>query len=121
MILTDRHWWMRLLLVCALGGTILVSVGASAQRSGPRRLVVRTAPVYPELARSMALQGTVKVEAAVAPDGSVKDVAIKGGHPVLRKLLSIQSAGGSGNRQPTSLGEWGSLSSLPNRVPSGFL
>jgi TonB family protein len=31
----------------------------------------------------MALQGTVKVEALVAPDGSVKTVDIKGGHPVL--------------------------------------
>lgn len=48
-----------------------------------RKIVTRTAPVYPGLARSMALQGTVKVEAVVAPDGSVKDVAIKGGHPVL--------------------------------------
>jgi TonB family protein len=31
----------------------------------------------------MALQGVVRVEALVAVDGSVKDVAIKGGHPVL--------------------------------------
>jgi len=31
----------------------------------------------------MALEGIVKVEAVVAADGSVKDVAVKGGHPVL--------------------------------------
>lgn len=48
-----------------------------------RRLVTRTAPAYPALARGMALEGTVKVEALVAPDGSVKTVEIRGGHPVL--------------------------------------
>jgi outer membrane biosynthesis protein TonB len=31
----------------------------------------------------MALQGVVRMEAIVAPDGSVKTVAVKGGHPVL--------------------------------------
>jgi TonB family protein len=63
---------------------LLVSpVELGGQQAGPRRIVTKTAPVYPELARSMALQGTVNVEAVVAPDGGVKDVAIKGGHPVL--------------------------------------
>ncbi len=31
----------------------------------------------------MGLSGTVRVEAVVAPDGSVKTVEVKGGHPVL--------------------------------------
>ena len=31
----------------------------------------------------MALQGVVRVEAVVAPDGTVKAVDVKGGHPVL--------------------------------------
>jgi TonB family protein len=31
----------------------------------------------------MKLQGNVKVEAVVAPDGSAKTVAIRGGHPLL--------------------------------------
>jgi TonB family protein len=31
----------------------------------------------------MALQGTVRMEAVVSSDGSVKTVAVKGGHPVL--------------------------------------
>ena len=43
----------------------------------------QSAPAYPTLARSMALQGTVRVEALVSADGSVKTVDIKGGHPVL--------------------------------------
>ena len=35
------------------------------------------------LARGMNLQGSVRVEAVVAPDGSAKTVKIKGGHPLL--------------------------------------
>jgi TonB family protein len=31
----------------------------------------------------MALQGVVRVDALVGPDGTVKSVEIKGGHPVL--------------------------------------
>jgi len=31
----------------------------------------------------MKLQGSVKVEAVVAPDGSARTVTIKGGHPLL--------------------------------------
>jgi TonB family protein len=53
-----------------------------------RRLVQQSAPVYPALARTMALQGVVKIEALVAPDGSVKDVAVKGGHPVLAQAAA---------------------------------
>jgi TonB family protein len=56
---------------------------AQQETVAKRRLVDRVAPAYPPLARSMALEGIVKVEALVAPDGSVKTVDIKGGHPVL--------------------------------------
>jgi TonB family protein len=48
-----------------------------------RKIVNRVAPQYPPLARNMKIQGSVKVEATVAPDGSVKTVQIRGGHPVL--------------------------------------
>jgi TonB family protein len=48
-----------------------------------RPVVTRVTPQYPSLARGMKLQGSVKVEAVVAPDGSAKTVAIKGGHPLL--------------------------------------
>jgi TonB family protein len=56
---------------------------SQCQEAGKRRLVSQSAPIYPTLARSMTLQGAVKVEAVVASDGSVKTVDIKGGHPVL--------------------------------------
>lgn len=40
-------------------------------------------PAYPELARKMNITGTVKVEVVVAPNGSVKDAKVVGGHPLL--------------------------------------
>jgi periplasmic protein TonB len=70
-----------LLLAAVLG---FVPLHSRAQESAvKRRLVSQSVAVYPTLARSMALQGIVKVEAVVAADGSVKAVNIKGGHPVL--------------------------------------
>jgi TonB family protein len=48
-----------------------------------RRAKSKIQPVYPELARRMNITGTVKVEVVVAPNGSVKDARVVGGHPVL--------------------------------------
>ena len=53
-----------------------------------RRLLNRTAPAYPALARNLALEGVVKVDALVAPDGRVKTVDVKGGHPVLAQAAA---------------------------------
>ena len=48
-----------------------------------RRAKTKVQPVYPDLARKMNLVGTVKIEVVVAPNGSVKDARVVGGHPVL--------------------------------------
>jgi len=58
---------------------------AQVTTEGTRRVVNRVLPAYPEMARSMSLKGNVKVEVVAAPNGAVKSVAIKGGHPVLAK------------------------------------
>ncbi len=56
-----------------------------AQESGEaaRKVLVQTPPVYPTLAHSMNIHGTVKLEAVVAPNGTVKKIDVKGGHPLL--------------------------------------
>ena len=59
-----------------------VVLSASAQDQGPRKVVTRVAPQYPNMARSMSLQGTVKADVLVAPNGTVKSIEIKGGHPL---------------------------------------
>lgn len=62
---------------------------ASAQESSAvsRKIVAKVAPQYPSLARSMHLQGSVRTEVLVAPDGKVRSVEVKGGHPVLAQAV----------------------------------
>jgi TonB family protein len=48
-----------------------------------RKVVSKPEPAYPSLARRMGISGTVRIEALVAPNGSVKSTSIIGGHPVL--------------------------------------
>jgi TonB family protein len=53
--------------------------GAAANR----KLVNRVMPEYPKVARLLHLGGNVKLEVAVGPNGLVKSMEVKGGHPVL--------------------------------------
>jgi len=48
-----------------------------------RRAKTKVQPAYPELASKMKITGTVKIEVVVAPNGTVKDARVVGGHPVL--------------------------------------
>jgi TonB family protein len=51
-------------------------------RGAGRKLIALPIPAYPEIARRARLSGTVKVQVLIAPDGSVKDVKVIGGHPL---------------------------------------
>jgi TonB family protein len=48
-----------------------------------RKVISRVAPEYPSTARMLNLHGSVKLEALVEPNGTVKTAEVKGGHPVL--------------------------------------
>ncbi|MFZ0863748.1 MAG: energy transducer TonB [Candidatus Sulfotelmatobacter sp.] len=48
-----------------------------------RRAKSKVQPPYPDLARKMNIAGTVKIQVVVAPNGTVKDAHVVGGHPVL--------------------------------------
>lgn len=48
-----------------------------------RHAKVKVWPVYPELAHKMNITGTVKISVTVAPNGSVKEAHVVGGHPLL--------------------------------------
>jgi TonB family protein len=70
----------------SLFGTLLLTPGLIAQQEpseSGRKIVNRVSPQYPEIARTMNLAGSVKAEALVEPNGVVKSVEVKGGHPVL--------------------------------------
>src|SRR5581483_4938433 len=75
-------------MLVALAFAVTVSpmhVGAQSSQSDEflRRAKTKVQPAYPELAEKMSIAGTVKIEVVVAPNGSVKEARIVGGHPVL--------------------------------------
>jgi TonB family protein len=59
----------------------------SAREEGSRKVQSKVAPVYPDLARRMKISGTVKVQLTVAPNGTVKDTTVVGGHPLLANAV----------------------------------
>jgi TonB family protein len=67
-----------------IGGCVAWSAGnAWGQEEVSRKVKSKVAPSYPELARRMSLRGVVRVQVTVAPDGTVKNATLVGGHPVL--------------------------------------
>jgi len=65
-------------------GLILAPTHFGAQESSSKRkLLNHEAPPYPTLARNVALEGVVKADVVVSPDGSVISVRVLSGHPVL--------------------------------------
>lgn len=61
-----------------------VRVGGNVQQA---RLINMVRPVYPPLAKQARIQGTVRLQAIIAKDGSVIQLEVLGGHPLL-----VQSA-----------------------------
>ena len=75
--------WRRSARLALLNMLLGVSTITLAQQAPKRKIITRTEPDYPRLARNMRLGGTVKVEALVAPNGTVKSVTVRGGSPIL--------------------------------------
>ena len=78
--------WIAVTLLALSWTAVLVSPSLHAQQeqTEPNRKVVnRVIPTYPEIARSMRIQGTVKIEVVVDPKGAVKSTKVLGGHPAL--------------------------------------
>src|SRR5579872_2488336 len=71
-----------LLILLPIG---FVSTSSPAQEviESTRKVVIKVVPQYPSLARSMRIQGNVRADVLVAPNGKVKSVEVTGGHPVL--------------------------------------
>jgi len=59
----------------------LLSVSGAAQEG--RKLISGPTPLYPEIAKSLGLKGVVKVQVVIAPDGTVRETKVIGGHPML--------------------------------------
>jgi TonB family protein len=55
------------------------------EAASARKILNRVVPQYPELARSMHIEGTVKLLVVVAPNGKPTSTKVIGGHPLLAK------------------------------------
>jgi len=73
-----------------------VRVGSRAQAA---KLIFQPQPEYPEAAQSAHLQGTVRLEAALAKDGTVASLRVLSGHPLLTE--SAEKAVAQWRYQPT--------------------
>jgi len=71
----------RVVLCAALCAHVAIAQQSSTE--GARKVTNRVAPPYPELARTMNVKGSVRLEAIVAPNGTVKAITVIGGHPLL--------------------------------------
>ena len=49
----------------------------------PAKLITRVNPAYPPLARQTKISGTVKLHATIGSDGSVSQLELISGHPLL--------------------------------------
>lgn len=79
---TNLSWTRRFArkgLQFTLAGALLAAHAAADSR----KPVVNPDPEYPEIARRMNLNGTVRVELVIAADGTIKSAKVMGGHPVL--------------------------------------
>lgn len=70
-----------LVLMTLLGSFAVVR--GFAQESVDRKVKSRVEPTYPDIARRMGISGTVKLQVVVAPNGTVKETKVLGGHPIL--------------------------------------
>ena len=57
-----------------------ITVGGAVQKA---RLLRQVQPQYPPLARQARIQGTVKLQAIIAKDGSIEKLEVVSGHPLL--------------------------------------
>ena len=56
---------------------------SSALAEDSRKLKSSVPPEYPDLARQNEIQGTVRLQILIAPDGTVKEIKVLGGNAVL--------------------------------------
>jgi TonB family protein len=61
----------------------------SAGNETARKLIARVEPVYPVVLRSNHIGGTVRLEVTIALNGTVADVELLGGNPILGEAAMV--------------------------------
>ncbi len=78
--LRQRNFWIGLALLLAI---ILLASCIPLNAQDARKVKSGLQPAYPELARKNNIQGVARLQVVITPDGSVKDIKVLGGSPVL--------------------------------------
>jgi len=78
--------WRPLTVACL--SLTLLGLGflrASEAQEVSRKVIAKTAPTYPDLAKRMHVTGKVKLEVVITAGGSVKSAILIGGSPIFEK------------------------------------
>jgi TonB family protein len=84
-----KRWrlWGLLLCLSLLPATFLIvallAVSAHGQTAPDRKVITRVQPEYPEALKRLSIGGIVRVEALIAPNGTVESTELVGGNPIL--------------------------------------
>jgi TonB family protein len=76
-----QSWLLVFLTIISLAVALTSTI--FAQDGFDRKVKNKVPPSYPEIARKIGLTGTVRLQVVVAPNGSVKETKVIGGHPIL--------------------------------------
>lgn len=81
------HFSSKILAMAKAGYGPAHAMASNSPVETTRRLERSFPPDYPAIAERMKLTGTAQVQAVVKPDGTVKEVKVLGGHPLLADAL----------------------------------
>ena len=83
-------------------------------------------PVYPPLARQARIQGTVVLRAVISKDGSIENLQLISGHPMLApaaidavKPVEVQAVSAERRAGRSGYGSSGKLHAVRRLVPGG--
>ena len=69
-------------------GTKALIVLAAGRNAEKRKLLTRVEPQYPETLKQMHIGGTVRLALTLSPKGTVEDIAVLGGNPILAEAAA---------------------------------
>ena len=85
---SEIHFSSKILALAKVGYGPSHALASNSPTGAARRLERSLPPAYPEIAERMNLAGTAQVQALVKADGTVREVKVLGGHPVLADALA---------------------------------
>jgi TonB family protein len=77
------RWLSFAILALCLSGAFIPSSLAQKAEKSTRKVIVTAKPEYPEILKRAQVGGLVRLKATVLPNGTVSNVDVLGGNPIL--------------------------------------